>query len=298
MKRLASLFAVILALGIGFAAPDAEAKRFGGGMSSGMKRDSGVMRRDATPTPPAQQNVAQAQRPGQPGAQPQPSGMSRWMGPLAGLAAGIGLAALFSHLGLGEGMASLMMMLLIGAAIFFVVRMLMRRNAPQPQVATQYAGGAANAPLGTPPRIEPGFSAPAGGAMAAPVAAAASIPAGFDAEGFLRQAKLNYIRLQAANDAGNMEDIRAFTAPEMFAEIQMQHRERGQARQETDVMQLNAALLDVTSEAGRQVASVHFSGTIRESADGAPEAFDEVWHLTRPADGGGGWIVAGIQQFN
>ncbi len=306
MKRTAFLFTLILALGLSFTAQDAEARRLGGGMSSGMKRDSSITQRSATPAPsPAAPAQNMAQRPAQAGAPaaatPQRSGMSRWLGPLAGLAAGIGLAALFSHLGLGAEMGSFVMMLLIGVAIFLAIRFFMRRNAstaPRMQPAGAYGGGNVQ-------RFEP-LTMPAGGASAAPspaasnanAANAAHIPAGFDADGFLRQAKLNFIRLQAANDAGNMDDIRAFTAPEMFAEIQMQYRERGQARQETDVMQLDAALLDVTDEAPRQIASVRFSGTIREATDAAPQAFDEVWHLTRPIDGSSGWVIAGIEQMN
>ena len=129
-------------------------------------------------------------------------------------------------------------------------------------------------------------------------AATATVPAGFDVDAFLRQAKLNFIRLQAANDAGNMEDLRAFTSPEMYAEIQMQYQERGKASQHTDVMQLEAALLDVTDEYPRQVASVRFFGLIRETPDAAPENFTEVWHLSRPLNASQGWVIAGIEQVN
>jgi predicted lipid-binding transport protein (Tim44 family) len=196
--------------------------------------------------------------------------MSRWMGPLAGLAAGIGLAALFSHLGLGEGMANIMMMLLLlGAAVFFAVRWFLGRRQPAAaQPAMQYAGaGAGNAAPAnfTPARFE--STGVGAGATAAAAASAANIPADFDVDGFLRQAKLNFIRLQAANDRGDMEDIRQFCSPEMAAEIQMQFQERKQLAQETDVVQLDAELLDVSTEANRALASVRFSGLIREEAN-------------------------------
>jgi predicted lipid-binding transport protein (Tim44 family) len=224
--------------------------------------------------------------------------MSRWMGPLAGLAAGIGLAALFSHLGMGEGMANMMMMLLLGAAVFFAVRWFLKKRQPAAaQPAMQYAGaGPGNAAPAdfTPARFE--GSGAGGGATAAATASAANIPADFDVEGFLRQAKLNFIRLQAANDRGDMEDVRQFCSPEMAAEIQMQFQERKQLAQETDVVQLDAALLDVSTEASRALASVRFSGLIREEANASPEAFSEVWHLTKPLDGSQGWHIAGIQQ--
>jgi len=224
--------------------------------------------------------------------------MSRWMGPLAGLAAGIGLAALFSHLGLGEGMANMMMLLLLGLAVFFAVRWFLSKRQPaSAQPAMQYAGMPGSM---EPPRAnEPFIPASAGGgavAATATAAAAANVPADFDVDGFLRQAKLNFIRLQAANDRGDMEDIRQFCSPEMAAEIQMQFQERNQLAQETDVVQLEVALLDVSTEAGQAMASVRFSGLIREEAGAAAEAFSEVWHLTKPLDGSQGWHIAGIQQ--
>jgi predicted lipid-binding transport protein (Tim44 family) len=301
MKRIAiALFAVVM--GAGLMVQDAEAaKRLGGGKSTGVSRDSTVMKREAIPAKPAAAPSAAAPASAAaaaPAAAAQ-SGMSRWMGPLAGLAAGIGLAALFSHLGMGEGMANMMMMLLLGAAVFFAVRWFLKKRQPAAaQPAMQYAG----MPAGMePPRVtEPFIPAAAGGTAAAAATAtevAANIPADFDVEGFLRQAKLNFIRLQAANDRGDMEDVRQFCSPEMAAEIQMQFQERNQLAQETDVVQLDAALLDVSTEANRALASVRFSGLIREEANAAPEAFSEVWHLTKPLDGSQGWHIAGIQQL-
>lgn len=298
MKRIAiALFAVVM--GAGVMVQDAEAaKRLGGGKSSGISRDSSVMKRDAIPAKPAAAPAAAAPASAAaaaPAAAAAQSGMSRWMGPLAGLAAGIGLAALFSHLGLGEGMANMMMMLLLALVVVFAVRWFLKKRQPAgAQPAMQYAG----MPAGMePPRAsEPFVPASAGGAAAAVTAsAAANAPADFDVDGFLRQAKLNFIRLQAANDRGDMEDIRQFCSPGMAAEIQMQFQERNQLAQETDVVQLDAALLDVSTEAGQAMASVRFTGLIREDA-GAAEVFDEVWHLSKPVDGSRGWCIAGIQQ--
>ena len=294
MKRLViAAFAAVVGLSMMTVTTDAEAKRLGGGGSVGMSRNTTPMKQA---TPPAKQ--ATPAPAATPAAAAPASGMSRWMGPLAGLAAGIGLAALFSHLGMGEGMANMMMMLLLGAAVFFAVRWFLKKRQPAAaQPAMQYAG----MPAGMePPRVtEPFIPAAAGGTAAAAATAtevAANIPADFDVEGFLRQAKLNFIRLQAANDRGDMEDVRQFCSPEMAAEIQMQFQERKQLVQETDVVQLDAALLDVSTEAKRALASVRFSGLIREEANAAPEAFSEVWHLTKPLDGSQGWHIAGIQQ--
>jgi predicted lipid-binding transport protein (Tim44 family) len=112
----------------------------------------------------------------------------------------------------------------------------------------------------------------------------------------VRQAKLNFLRLQDANDRGQMDDIKSFTAPEIFAEIQMQYEERGRAPQQTDVVQLDAVLLEVVTEGNQHIASVRFHGQLREGSAAAPAPFDEIWHLAKPVDGDRGWMVAGIQQ--
>ncbi|MCX7165943.1 MAG: Tim44-like domain-containing protein [Rhodocyclales bacterium] len=293
MKRLViAAFAAVV--GLSLMVPDAEAKRLGGGGSVGMKRQ-------ATPAPsaPAQAGkpaAAPAAAAAPVAAPPKPAGMSRFLGPLAGLAAGLGIAALLSHFGMGEGMANMLMILALVGLAFFVVRWLMSKRSPQSGM--QYAGaGPGNAAPANfnpaPAQFENSGVAASGAAVDAP---ARNIPADFDVEGFLRQAKLNFVRLQAANDRGDMDDIREFTSPEMFAEIKMQYQERGRKPQETDVMQLNAELLEVVTEDGRHIASVHFSGQLREEANAAPETFAETWHLVKPVDGSRGWNVAGIQQ--
>ncbi|GAB2181052.1 TIM44-like domain-containing protein [Denitratisoma sp. agr-D3] len=293
MKRIAiSLFSLTLALGLGFSASDAEAKRLGGGGSIGMSRNSAPMQRQYTAPPkqanPAPQQAAPATTPA-PQPAPQPSGMSRWLGPIAGIAAGIGLAALLSHFGLGEGMANVLMIAALVFGAIFVLRLLFGRKAT-PAASPAYAGPVDNGPA----RFEP-LQPAAGGA--APMVEAAPIPADFDSTGFLRQAKINFTRLQAANDAGNMDDIKTFTSPEVFAEVQMQYEERGRTKQQTDVMQLDAELVEVVSDDSRHVASVRFHGLLREEPGAAPVNFDEVWHLTKPVNGGEGWRVAGIQQI-
>ena len=288
MKRLViAAFAAVL--GLGMMVSDAEAKRFGSGKPAGMQRQ-------ATPAPTAPAQAGKPAAPaaaGAPAAAAKPAGMSRFLGPLAGLAAGLGIAALLSHFGMGEGMANMLLILALVGIAFFAVRWLMRKRTPE--AGMQYAGAgpgnAAPANL-TPAQFE--ASGVSAGATAAG-ATARNIPADFDVDGFLRQAKLNFVRLQAANDRGDMDDVREFTAPELFAEIKMQYQERGSKAQETDVMQLNAELLEVVTEGNRHIASVHFSGQLRED-NAAPEAFAETWHLVKPVDGSRGWNVAGIQQ--
>ena len=122
----------------------------------------------------------------------------------------------------------------------------------------------------------------------------ARLPAGFDAAGFLKAAKLNFIRLQAANDSGRTDEVREFMTDELFEDLKRDIR----GGQQTDVASLQADLLEVATEGERHRASVHFSGTIRETPGAAPAAFEEVWNLVKPADGSSGWLLAGIQQMH
>jgi len=130
------------------------------------------------------------------------------------------------------------------------------------------------------------------------VASAAAVPAGFDVEGFVRTAKVCFIRMQASYDAGNLQDLREFTSPEMFAELKLEIEERKGAANQTDVTTLDAALLAVQQVEQDEMASVRFSGMIREQADAPTESFDEVWNFARPANGQGGWVLVGIQQLS
>lgn len=291
MKRI--LFNLLLAfLSFSVMTAPAEARRLGGGTSSGMKRQ--------TPPPQPTQSV-----PAQPAATPNAAGAMpaaaaapkrSWMGPVAGLAAGLGLAALMSHFGMGGDFANMLTMVLLAGAAFFVIRFLLRRFAPgaasgnrmvAPQ-GLQFAGAGGAGFLAPGPTTEP--------SLAAPPAVPSSVPPGFDAPAFERVAKLIFIRMQASNDAGNLEDLRQFATPEMFATFRLELQDRKGAAQQTDVMQLEAQILDFAQESERQVVSVRFHGLIREEKDAAAEAFDETWHLVKPTDGHSEWAIAGIAQ--
>ena len=317
MKRLLLSLAVVLC-SVGFVASDVEAKRLGGGSSSGMKRQTPPPQSPAQNATPNQAAPANAAAPtaaaGAQAAAPKRS----WMGPIAGLAAGLGIAALLSHFGMGEGLANFMTMLLIAAAAFFVIRFLLRRFGPGAAKAAAggpngmrlaTAGGAPMSRVGEPawgsgPGATPGNGlagaseglGAAGLAAASGVAAVGHIPAGFDKAGFERIAKLIFIRMQAANDAGDLNDLRQFATPEMFATFKLDLQERGAAKQQTDVVQLEAEVVDVESTAEQQVVSVRFHGLIREEQDTGATRFDEVWHLVKPADGSREWAIAGIAQ--
>ncbi len=290
-KTLMAIFMLVLAFGLSVGS--AEAARMGSGKSVGMQRQS-VAPRSAAPT---QQATPAA--PSAPAGASAPAPKRNWMGPLAGLAAGLGIGALLSSLGmggLGGGMGNILMIALLAGAAFFVIRFLLRRKNPnaQPADAMQFAGIGGLRTMVQPPEPTPLF----GSAAPANTPIVQRVPEGFDSEGFLRVAKLNFIRLQAANDAKNLDDMREFVSPEMFAELKMQMDERGIAPQQTDVVTLQAELLEVTTEANRHIASVHFSGMIREVVGAAAAPFNEVWNLSKPVEGNQGWAISGIQQLS
>ena len=307
-------FALALALVVAAAATlpaIAEARRIGGGGAAGMQRS--VPPRAAPEAIPARPATAPAATPAAAAAPAAAAGKRSWLGPIAGLAAGLGIAALMSHMGLGAEFGNIIMMALIAGIAFFVIRLLMRKfmpgNAAAGQGGMQLATAGAGAPVPKPQVVFPderpaqfrGLAAGAEPVVATAAAVggavvAASLPVGFDAPAFERIAKMIFIRMQAANDSSDLNDLRAFTTPEMFATVKLELQERGTAKQETDVVRVDAEVLDVASETDRQIVSVRFHGLIREDIGGAAAPFDEVWHLVKPADGSREWAIAGIQQ--
>ena len=319
-QHIAGLAATVL-IGLTMVAADADAARLGGGRNVG--RQSSSAPQQASPQQAPQQGISQSQqapsqaaaaRPGTPpAAAPAQPARNRWLGPIAGLAAGLGLAALFSHLGLGAELANFMMIALLVLAAFVVFRLIMsRRNAgaARPVVAAPGYGSRAMgpeasvnyAPLPEVARTtDADFGKPAGASLAGAGAAASytapRVPAGFDVEGFLKGARQQFVRLQAAFDTANLTELKEFTADELYPELSRQITERGAASQRTDVVQLEAELLGVETQGLEYVASVRFHGMIREVESAAASPFDEVWNLTKPMAGGSGWLLAGIQQL-
>ena len=297
MKRFA-IFAAALAIGLTMAVNTAEAARVGGGKSVGMQRQMAPVSKPATAAPPQTAAPAPAAAAAKTPAAATPAAAQAkrsWMGPIAGLAAGLGLAALASYLGFGEELANMLMIGLLVFAVIAVIGYFMRKRAANQQTAMAGAGAPYNAPSSMYQANQTAAGSSTASTAAAP--ASASIPAGFDSDAFIRNAKVGFIRLQAAHDAGDLADIREFTSPEMFAEIRMDLEQRQGAAQKTDIVSLNADILEVHEEANRYIVSVRFSGMLREEADAAPVAIDEIWHLTKPVNGQGGWVLAGIQQM-
>ena len=297
MKRL--LLGISAALiCVAFVASEAEAKRLGGARSAGTQRSVTNTPPAATPAKPAQAQPAQAAPAGAapagaaPAAAPA-SGFAKWAPLLGGLALGGLLGWLMGANGMGGLLVGMMLVALLVFAGIFVVRMLMRKRDDAPQ-RMQYAGLGSETVAAPPPSQASGFEA---GTPTLP-AAAANVPDGFDVAGFLKGAKLNYMRLQIANDQGNLEELREFTSDELFEELKKDVLERGNVRQQTDVLALNADLLEVVTEGDKHWASVRFSGTLRESPGEAPQGFEEVWNLAKPVSGAGGWQLAGIQQMH
>jgi predicted lipid-binding transport protein (Tim44 family) len=322
-KLLASLMIGALAATFAF---DADAqRRLGGGRNLG-KQSAPVQQRQATPPPqqqtpqagPQQQTpaAAAAQRPG---AAPAAAARSPWRGALMGLAAGLGIAALASYLGLSEALTMFLTALLIGLAVMLLIGFIVRRmrgGTPQPAYGTSAGTRAGtNAPPGTYKHVgyESAPPQPASSYTPTPQARAGSamdqfarggsaggnepwgIPAGFDASAFLAAAKGNYVKLQNAWDQGDLAELQEFTTNDMFIALTHELRARG-GKSKTEVVDIDAELLGIESLPEEHIASVKFDGTLR--VDGEIERVSEVWNLAKPVRGSGGWVLAGIQQLN
>lgn len=304
-----SLMAIILSVALALATGDAEAaRRLGGGKSTGMQRQQTTqMERAPTAAPnhaPASTAPATAANPAA-AAGTAAAPKRSWLGPVAGLAAGLGLAALASHFGFGEQLASMMMLGLLAMVVFAVIGFLLRKrtnNQPAMANGASYPGAAPGQTMNRSYDVSmpatPSTGSSIGAGIGSDIGAGVTkpaIPADFDVAGFVRNAKVQFIRLQAANDAGNVDDLREFTTPEMFAELKMELAERGNTTQKTEVQHLDAEVVEVVEEATRYIVSVRFTGQMRTEAE--TEVFDEVWHLTKPRQGNAGWVLSGIQQL-
>lgn len=287
MQRLVAILAAAL-FGFALGVDDAEAaRRLGGGKNLGQQRDS-MQREQVAPKPPAQAPAAAPQS--APGARPGFGGM------LGGLLAGGLLGALlFGGAFEGISMADVAMIALLALGGFLLFRALARSRAPA-RGSLQPAG--AGAPMRVEPQV-PAMRREASATLPAstPAATQRNIPADFDAEGFLKHARRAFVQLQAANDKGDLAAIRDYTTPELYAALEAEIRSRGDAPQQVNAVTLNADLLDVTTDDKTAIASVRFSGYLRENGEGLPQEFDEIWHVTKDlSDPKSVWLLAGIQQ--
>jgi predicted lipid-binding transport protein (Tim44 family) len=316
MKRLLAGL-MIGALAATFALDADAQRRMGGGRSFGRQAPQ-VQQRQATPQQQTPQQTPQQQAP-QAGAQQQAPAASAaakqapavaprspWRGALMGLAAGLGIAALASWLGLSEALTMILTVLLVGMALMLLAGFVLRRmrGTPQPAYASSKRPPGTYAHVGY--ETAPAPRAPLATGAARPgsamdqfmrgngASAPWGIPAGFDTAAFLGAAKSNYARLQRAWDTGNLADLEEFTTNEMFIALTHDlHARAGHSK--TEIVALDAELLGIESTANEHLASVKFDGTVR--VDGEIERVAEVWNLSKPARGGG-WVLAGIQQLN
>ncbi len=255
-----------------------------------------------------------------------------WGAMLGGLAAGLGLAWLASSLGLGEAFGQFLLIALLALVVMVVIGMIMRARRPasaQPAAgpfAFQGAAAGAGASPATPyapreyspdhvgndasarpwERSSMSFDASkyqaAGGSMIGSALAGSQnwgIPEGFDTAGFLAAARRNFVTLQDAWDRADIATLRSMMTDGMVSEIQAQLSEReshlaGQPNK-TDVVMLEAKLLGIEDIGDDYMASVEFSGMIREEPSAGPSPFREVWNMTKPKSGSSGWLVAGVQ---
>jgi len=310
-------WSVVLVCAMVFGSQEALAKRLGGGQSLG--KQSGNLTQRAS-TPPAQQAapMASSQTPAsRPAAANTAAAPQRpWGGMLGGLAAGLGLAWLASTLGFGEGFAQFLLFALLVVVVVVAVGAVLRRRASAVPsgLAYQAAAGGGNSqfdpatPRGYSPKNvgndasarpwestydEPMLGKPQG------AAAAWGVPADFDVEGFLKASKANFLSLQDAWDRSDIQSLRAMMTDGMLEQIQSQLAERersgGGTVNKTEVVMLEAHLLGIEEMDAGYMASVEFSGLIREDVSAGPNPFREVWNITRPKNGAGGWLVAGVQ---
>ncbi len=291
-KILTYLTLAIFSFGLfAFDAVEAEAaKRMGGGKNIGSQRQS-VNQQQAAPNNPKQSPAA-------PGATP--STGSKWGGALAGLAAGGLLAALFMGGAFEDiNMMDMLVLALLIGAVFFVIRMLRKPKMAEQTARMQYSGMNTNTQgqFNTPPFGAAGNTTPPMDSTAA--IQQPNIPEGFKVEPFLRNAKNSFINLQAANDRGDVDEIRDYATPEMVAEITAQINERNGVQQQTEVMFIDANLLEVETTSDTAIASVRFTGQLRDLPDGEAEPFDEIWHVQKDLkDPNATWLLAGIQQIS
>ena len=299
------LWSFLLVVALLVVSGSADAKRLGGGKSVG--RQSSNVSQSA---PPAAMPAPMAPPMSPPVAPRRP-----WGGILGGLAAGLGLAWLVNSLGLGEGFGQFLTFVFLAFAamlLWSAFRRSRAANAPAHNTPFSYPGNSpfnvsAEVPysadnVGNDASARPyehsGLSALGSGAATAAVGPNWSIPQGFDTPGFLSAAKVNFVNLQAAWDRSDIPSLRAMMTDGMLEEIRSQLAEReahtGAAPNLTEVVMIDARLLGIEELPTDYMASVEFSGMIREDASAGPSPFREVWNMTKPKNGGG-WLVAGVQ---
>ena len=281
------------------------AKRMGSGKSFGKQSNNVSQTQGAKPA----QNATPATPATPAGAAPQGR---PWGAMLGGLAAGLGLAWLASSMGFGEELGQFMMFGLIALGIMMAVGFFMRRRATAQNTVANTSPLAFQGAGATPPvqqqttqfNAHPNATHAASGSMIGSAVSEFqptwSIPAGFDVNGFLHHAKENFVTMQDAWDRSDTASLRNLMTDTMLTEIKAQIAERdatssvGQMTK-TEVVSLEAKLLGIEESYDSHLASVEFSGMIREDVGAQAETFKEVWNMSLSKAANSGWLVAGIQ---
>jgi len=302
---------------------DAQAQRFGGMRSFG-RQSSNIMKQRQAVKPPAaasssrqqQGSSAASARQQQAGAQGAAarSGMSRFLGPIAGIAAGLGIAALLSGLGLSGAFLELISSLVLILAVVFIARWLfrvLRGGVTQPLGATR--GNTNNSGFSSHNyrQSHPGAGAPTGAAGASPMTIDGQarevdaqtnedsswfIPQDFDLPVFLDNAKKQFAHIQKLWDQGDAQGLQQYLTEDLFKELQPAILANAQSQtNHTQIVLLNAELMGIEKFEDGFLASVRYSGMLREGNHPEAARFEEVWNLLKAE--GTGWLVAGIQQM-
>ena len=286
MKRFLSI-AMALCIGLTMSL-DANAKRFGGGKSFG-SAPSHQTRQAAPAAAPAAAGAAA----GAAGAAAKAGGASRWLGPLAGLAAGGLLASMF----MGGGFQGMQFfdILIMAVIAFLIFRFIAARRRKQQADMM--------APAGHAPMQREAFDAkPAapsifGGGSAAPAARPViNAPAWFNEQSFLEAARNHFQSLQQHWDANEMDKIAEFVTPQMLDFLKRERADLGDGFQSTYIDNLTVQLDGLDDRADKTIATLTFSGLSKTSRFDQGEAFSESWNMERQQGDNQPWLVAGIRQ--
>lgn len=278
MQRVLSIF-MALCISLTFAL-DAHAKRFGGGKSFGSAPSHQT--RQAPQQTQAAPNQAGRQTPAA------ASGASRWLGPLAGLAAGGLLASMF----MGDGFEGIQFMdiLIFGLIAFLLFRFLAaRRRQQQPAMA-------GHAPMQREMPQQPATSIFGGSAAPAAAAPVINAPAWFNEQSFVAAAREHFLALQQHWDANEMDKIAEFVTPQLLGFLKQERAEIGDAYQSTYIDDLQIHLDGVDDNAEKTTATLTFSGVAKTSRFDQGEPFSESWRMERVQGENQPWLVAGIRQ--
>ncbi|MFC2972765.1 Tim44 domain-containing protein [Azotobacter bryophylli] len=310
MQRFLSLalaFCVALTLSLDVNA----AKRFGGGKSFGSApTHQTTQTRQAPQQQPNSVGAAPAPAPGastttRPATQPQAnpaaapvrpaSGASRWLGPLAGIAAGGLLASMF----MGDGFQGFQLLdfLIIALIAFLVFRFVVaRRHKQQPAMAGHAPMPQGRAMPGAPLQRQAPAAPNAVGGSRATARPVLNAPAWFNEQRFLAAAQEHFMALQQHWDANEMDKIAEFVTPQMLSFLKQERDGLGDGYQSTYIDDLHVQLDGIDDLADKTVATLTFSGVSKSSRFDQGEPFSESWRMERRQGQNQPWLLAGIRQ--